>query len=90
MSVRNGVSKCRTLAGTGTGRGELPSTRPVVVTYCGRPRAGPGMNLPYGSAQIIGMLVTSLSVSSRPSFSAACFLTAAQVLMPSVPSGEPG
>ena len=38
------------------------------VTYCGRPRAGPGMNLPYGSAAIIGMLVTSLSTSSRPSF----------------------
>ena len=46
------------------------------------------MNLPYGSVAIIGTLSTSLSTSSRPSFSAACFLTAAHVPMPSCPSGE--
>ena len=49
------------------------------------------MNLPYGSAAIIGMLVTSVSISASPSFSAACFLTAAQVLIAvALPSGEPG
>ena len=42
MSVRNGVSKCVTLAGTGTGLARLPSTRPVSVTYCGSPLAGRG------------------------------------------------
>ena len=73
----------RTFAGTATGLARLPSTRPVAVTYCGRPRSGPGMNLPYGSAAIIGMLVTSVSSSCRPSFSAACFLTDAHVPMPS-------
>ena len=41
MSVRNGVSKYRTFAGTGTGVARLPSTRPVLVTYCGSPRSGP-------------------------------------------------
>src|SRR3954452_12977193 len=89
MSVRNGVSKCTTFDGTGTGLAVLPSTRPVFVTYCGSPRAGPGMNLPYGSAAIIGTFVTSVSLSSRPSFVAACCLTAAHVAMPVVPSGEP-
>ena len=55
---RSGTA-CRsaaTLAGTGTGLARLPSTRPVAVTYCGRPRAGPGMKLPYGSAASIGTL----------------------------------
>jgi hypothetical protein len=82
MSVRNGVSKCSTSAGTATGAAVSPSTRPVRVTYCGRPRAGPGMNLPYGSAAIIGMLVTSASTSRSPSSVAAWALTEAQVAMP--------
>src|SRR4029077_6646403 len=76
-SVRNGVSKCNTFAGSGTGAPKLPSTRPVAVTYCGRPRAGPGMNLPYGSAASIGMFVTSISRNCRPSVPAACALTLA-------------
>ena len=67
MSVRNGVSKRSTLLGTGTGAARLPSTRPVLVTYCGSPRAGPGMNLPYGSVASIGTLVTSRSTSASPS-----------------------
>src|SRR4029078_4008984 len=74
MSVRNGVSKCKNVARTGTGVARLPSTRPVFVTYCGRPRAGPGMNLPYGSAAIIGMLVESVSTRSRLSLAAAWIL----------------
>ena len=64
----------------GPGLARLPSTSGrSVVTYCGRPRAGPGMNLPYGSVASIGMFETSLSDSCRPSIVAACFLTDAQV-----------
>ena len=88
MSVRNGVSKCSTLTGTGTGMAMLPSTRPVVVTYCGSP-FGPGLNLPYGSTASIGMFVTSVSTSARPSRLAACCLTAFQVPIPVRPSGDP-
>ena len=57
MSVRNGVSKCRAFAGTGTGLARLPSTRPVVGHVLRQAACGPGMNLPYGSAAIIGMFV---------------------------------
>src|SRR3954462_11164221 len=91
MSVRNGVSKCFTFAGTGTGAAVLPSTSPVAVTYCGSPRAGPGRNFPYGSAAIIGTFVTSVSASWSPSTSAACFLTDAHVAMPlaPLPAGPP-
>ena len=46
MSVRNGVSKYSTFAGTGTGAAVSPSTSPVLVTYWGSPRSGPGRNLP--------------------------------------------
>ena len=81
------VTTCLAFAGTGTGLARLPSTRPVSVTYCGSPRAGPGMNLPYGSTAIIGMFTTSWSTSFRPSLAAASCLTSAHVAMP--PSAEP-
>src|SRR5215218_93049 len=90
MSVRKGVSKWSASAGTGTGLARSPSTSPLLVTYCGRP-FGPGMNLPYGSAAIIGMFVTSASTSLRPSSLAAWYLTVAHVAMPlcSSPAGPP-
>src|SRR6185436_19039933 len=65
----------------------LPSTRPLLVTYCGSPRAGPGMKLPYGSAATIGTFVTSLSTSSSPSMVLASFLTSDQRGMPGSWSG---
>ena len=81
MSLRNAVSMRRTSAGAGTGVARLPSTRPLCVTYCGRP-LGPGMKLPYGSAAIIGMLLTSRSTNCRPSLVAACSLIIAQLARP--------
>ncbi len=49
------------------------------------------MNLPYGSAAIIGMFVTSLSSSWRPRRVAAWDLVVAHVAMPSSvgPAGPP-
>src|SRR3954449_4900259 len=95
MSPTNGVSKCTTFAGTGTGLAVLPSTSVTtpaafLVTYCGSPRAGPGRYLPYGSVASIGMLSRSMSASLRPSRWAACSLTDAQVDSPPCPSAEPG
>ncbi len=64
-----------------------PSTRvgvpsaAIAVTSCGRP-LGPGMNLPYGSARIIGMLSPSRSSRMRPSFTRACSCAASQVARP--------
>src|SRR4051794_5192701 len=100
MSVANGVSKYTTSLGTGTGLAVSPSTSTSsvvpalpsgpLVTYCGSPRSGPGMNLPYGSTASIGTFVTSRSTSLSPSTCSAWSLSDAQVAMPVVPSGAVG